>query len=141
MARAVDELELLRSTPGSDNTSDLDIVWRTLDADETFISNLPFKERADIGYICEAEVLLHGHANCNCMRQHSTETIVLYLPHPPEINAFPVHYDIFNGEGGWLSQINNDGKFGANENSIGWIVKQPNTHSYGWVRNQRRRRL
>jgi hypothetical protein len=87
----------------------------------------------DLGYYCQAEVVLHGHSNCGCKRQHFTETIALYLSHPPEIKVFPAHYSLVEGEGGWLSQINRDGKFGANENSIGYIVKRPTTYSYGMM--------
>ena len=110
------------------------ITWRILNEDPLFICDIPTdKYNARFGYFCEVEVMLHGHTNCNCRRQHSTETMVLYLPQPREVQVFPVFWSTIEGKSGWLSQINSNSKFGNNEGSIGWIVKKPTRYMFGWL--------
>ena len=79
------------------------------------------------GYSCKVGVMLKGHDTCNCSRALGMETVALFHEHPPGM-TFPVHW--LHCEH-WLTHVNDNGKFGWNDHSIGALVKtQRCIHGY-----------
>ena len=103
--------------------------WRRVEQEEVFIASGFVLDVPGLhyGYSYKVGVMLKGHDTCNCSRSLGMETVEFFHEHPPNL-SFPVHW--LHSEQG-LTHVNDDGKFGWNDYSIGTLVKtQRCSHGY-----------
>ena len=78
--------------------------WRPLGDNEDFECNYLPNQGNRRGYVVEIEVVPQGHVTCGCMRSHTPQKILWFLPHSDQyMGLYPMHRP--QHEEFWLSLL------------------------------------